>query len=165
MTDLNIPVALSGETSHTIFSATDPNMYDFLPMADQLRELEMFETTSLWIGTKEMKEKILANLIRCALIKNCISPVNAKRACNMQKLRERQYADCHRHDQSAMNIILGHYTKYRAQKYHFEHRQWFVERGGVPTNKNVIARLTSIPTSPLTNVDSLRSSTVSDSRH
>ena len=60
----------------------------------------------MWLNS-QMCHKFLTQWVDCALHETCISPRGAKRSlCNIHKLRSGDFAECHRFDQSALNIIL-----------------------------------------------------------
>ncbi|VDM41325.1 unnamed protein product [Toxocara canis] len=52
------------------------------------------------------------------------------------------YAGCHKHDQSAINIVLNLYTKNTPDRYVIERRQWFVEQGQEMMDPQFLAEMT-----------------------
>ena len=61
----------------------------------------------MWANTV-MKEKLIEPWLDCALHKECIAPKGAKRSpCHTTQNHDGHYVDCHRFDQSALNLILA----------------------------------------------------------
>jgi hypothetical protein len=75
--------------------------------------------------------QIYNNIIRwwllCALDENCIAPTY-NTACWFDKQFTGRYADCHRYDQSALNILLANYFDDDEQRYTGKHRVLVVKR-------------------------------------
>ena len=80
-------------------------------MTDFKRE-EMRESTLLIYKTQSIYENVLKWLFLCALKRECISPPNAELMCSFSGNHFTDYAECHRYDQSILNILLCNYFKY-----------------------------------------------------
>ena len=102
---------------HSNFATTHHQMYEYLPtdihgmqVSDQMESGSVF-----YFRTRKVCEDILHWLLLCALEKSCIAPTR-NRGCLPTNHRT-EYADCHRFDQSALNIVL-------ANEYGFDHEHY-----------------------------------------
>ena len=60
----------------------------------------------MWANSA-MREKVIEPWLDCSLHKECIAPIGSKlHPCHFLNVHNGVYADCHRYDQSALNIIL-----------------------------------------------------------
>ena len=94
-----------------VFRSTHDGMLNYFKM-NTSREILVnlsptFESGSLIFWANDfIKEQFLPKYVDCAAHIECIAPKGASVwPCNFKKL----YADCHRFDQSALNVILYHY--------------------------------------------------------
>ena len=55
--------------------------------------------------TRESK-KIVDAWASCAMLNSCIAPLGSKLVCDKAKIQSGKYANCHRFDQSVLNILL-----------------------------------------------------------
>uniref|UniRef100_A0A915IZH2 DDE-1 domain-containing protein n=1 Tax=Romanomermis culicivorax TaxID=13658 RepID=A0A915IZH2_ROMCU len=102
-------------TGHSILAATNPKMYNFLPLPKKLAyRCPMFGANIqiLFAGSDSSSNRFVAKWwVRCALEQTCIAPYNSHLLCEFQKqggqLDKFNYANCHRYDQSALNILLS----------------------------------------------------------
>lgn len=109
---------LFDNTTHSILATTNPLMYDFLP-GDQksLRSTFMFGADFFFLsGLKHIRQDVLKWWILCALEVNCMAPLNSKLLCSFSP-DKLDFAECHRYDQSALNILLANANDYIASKY------------------------------------------------
>lgn len=106
-------------TGHSIYSATNPGMYNYLPMPDYwAKNISMYAGgVELIYGLKENKENVLRYWVLCALQKDCMGPEGAQTYCSFGANRYIQYAKCHRYDQSAINILMAWVTGFREDRY------------------------------------------------
>lgn len=104
---------------HSIYSATNPKMFEYLPMPENLsKNLSMYAGgLELIYGLKENKENVLRYWVLCALEKDCMGPIGAYVDCTFTENRWIQYANCHRFDQSAINVLLAWITGFQQHKY------------------------------------------------
>lgn len=104
---------------HSIFAATEPAMYNYLPLPESLsKTLTMFGANiQLIYGIKTVKEDVLKFWVLCALEPGCMAPKGAKLSC-VFKNGYTNYADCHRFDQSAVNILLAWANDFQESAYH-----------------------------------------------
>ena len=116
-------------SGHSIFAATNPKMYDYLPIdLDNAKTNEMSAATSLaFARTKEMYKDIIFWWVLCALQEDCIAL--GQLSCGFNPDRYKFYAGCHRYDQSALAIIAS--NKYhKISKFAPKQIPVKVERGG-----------------------------------
>jgi hypothetical protein len=62
-------------------------------------------------NTEELNERFLKLLVACAMEPKCMAPPTAKWTCDFD-FSGKLYADCHRYDESAMNIILKNWFNF-----------------------------------------------------
>lgn len=58
----------------------------------------------MWMESK--MRMFLEHWLDCALHVECMAPAGSKIGCDMNLLHRRQFANCHRYDQSALNVLL-----------------------------------------------------------
>uniref|UniRef100_A0A914CC03 Uncharacterized protein n=1 Tax=Acrobeloides nanus TaxID=290746 RepID=A0A914CC03_9BILA len=98
---------LLSRTGHSIKAATNPKMYKYLPINDTLAsKTEMFGATSMLWRKTPMSLEILKSLVICSMLPDCLSPMGSYLYCDNNRLSKGEYANCHRFDQSAVNILL-----------------------------------------------------------
>ena len=87
---------------------------DLVALRKELRMLGHIQATVwlVWLN-EDMKKKLLKNWVDCAFHEECMAPRDAVIDCNPIKYwfvsqfsPEGQYIDCHRYDQSALDMIL-----------------------------------------------------------
>ena len=91
---------------HSIFSATPPDMFRFLPMVKSAKKegCRMGGLVLLY-RTKFVIDNILHWWVACALSRTCIYS-ERNRFCQFTKDRWNDFAHCSRYSQSALSIIL-----------------------------------------------------------
>uniref|UniRef100_A0A9J2PNX1 Nucleotide-diphospho-sugar transferase domain-containing protein n=1 Tax=Ascaris lumbricoides TaxID=6252 RepID=A0A9J2PNX1_ASCLU len=106
-------------TGHSIAAATNPLMFKFLPItAEQATGVEMWgANTVLWIGREDIRANVLRPFVECALIKDCMAPVGSQLFCRFSEPERKLYANCHRFDQSALNVIVSSRAGFNITKY------------------------------------------------
>lgn len=104
--------------SYSTFSATHPDMMKFIPTdTDKLTYHPHVEIRAIFVhNTPEVHENIMKVFTACALEESCLAPKGAKWNCKFD-FTGRKPADCHRFDESAMNILLKNWFQYDASKY------------------------------------------------
>uniref|UniRef100_A0A915IXJ5 Uncharacterized protein n=1 Tax=Romanomermis culicivorax TaxID=13658 RepID=A0A915IXJ5_ROMCU len=107
-------------TGHSIFAATKSGMYDFLPVPkEQSSNISMIGANiQLVFGTKKLKRQILRYWVLCALEEKCMAPDGSNLGCNFENDRYSRYAECHRFDQSALNILLAWANDFYLDRYY-----------------------------------------------
>eukprot|EP01103_Thecamoeba_quadrilineata_P001106 TRINITY_DN10982_c0_g1_i1.p1 TRINITY_DN10982_c0_g1~~TRINITY_DN10982_c0_g1_i1.p1 ORF type:complete len:363 (-),score=45.62 TRINITY_DN10982_c0_g1_i1:218-1306(-) len=95
---------------HSIFAGTQGNMYNYLPMPEEKSTMmEMWGANQqLIFGTKRVKENVLRLWVLCALEEDCLDYPDTIDQCDFTGTNWwTAWAWCHRHDQSAINILLA----------------------------------------------------------
>lgn len=112
-------------TGHSIYSATHPSMYSYLPTnTGRLMAVRMWAfTTTIIFNTEKVYKEVLYWWYLCALDQYCISPPNVTVPCPLISNRPNTthfatyFKQCHRHDQSALNVILANYFNFDVSSY------------------------------------------------
>lgn len=110
-------------SSHSVYAATHPQMYEYLPTDIQsLKQLDMQEANMVIYPTRKVYQNFLHWWYLCALEVKCQAPPNITRPCPLvfQKGGDRHtvyYEFCHRFDQSSMNILVGNLYGYDVRQY------------------------------------------------
>ncbi|KAE9547520.1 hypothetical protein FO519_009272 [Halicephalobus sp. NKZ332] len=94
-------------TWHTIVAATDPTMYDYFPIDDEILHLNMIAATVYIVSRTQESIAVLENVIRCAFIERCMGPPTSTIHCIDGELQKGGFAGCHRYDQSALALSLA----------------------------------------------------------
>ncbi|GMT27122.1 hypothetical protein PFISCL1PPCAC_18419, partial [Pristionchus fissidentatus] len=82
-------------------------MYNYLPMNFTLaKSLEMLSATMFIARSNFSREAVKWNVL-CALTSDCMAPRESRVYCSFDKDRNGKYANCHRYDQSSINIIVS----------------------------------------------------------
>ncbi|KAE9547195.1 hypothetical protein FO519_009593, partial [Halicephalobus sp. NKZ332] len=97
-------------TGHKIVAATDPRMFNFFLVDEDILDSEMAAATVFIVSKTLDALKILQNVVQCALVEDCMGPTNATLDCKTDDLWIGNYADCHRFDQSALALSLAQYS-------------------------------------------------------
>lgn len=98
---------------HTTFAVTNPSMYKYLPTdRKKLYTAPHMEIFGLILhNTQELNEKFVKLLVACSMEPKCMAPEGSQWRCDFD-FSGKRYADCHRYDESAMNIILKNWFDY-----------------------------------------------------
>ncbi|CAJ0588759.1 unnamed protein product [Cylicocyclus nassatus] len=102
------------------FITTHPGTYTFLPT--NMKEIKkktcphMQSGFMFFIRTNDAIE-ILKWFVLCSLEENCIAPLGAKRSCEFAHDRYEKYANCHRFDQSVVNLLLANAYRCNVSNY------------------------------------------------
>ena len=105
-------------TGHSIYSATNPKMFDYLPTNSlKMKSTEMTEGGVLLLyRTRRAYTSFFHCWLLCALDKKCIAPSGSKMICRFAD-RWNKSAGCHRYDQSAASILLANLYNFNVTKY------------------------------------------------
>jgi len=105
-------------TGHSNFAVTHPHMYEFLPTSiDGMIKTDQHEANCLLLyRTRPAIENVVWWWMLCALDPHCIAPTS-NRNCNNPYNSRSVYANCHRFDQSALNILLANYFAFDYMRY------------------------------------------------
>ncbi|KAL6722462.1 hypothetical protein Aduo_017587 [Ancylostoma duodenale] len=112
-------------TGHGIYAATDPSLYSFFPVSvDELRKpkAKMYEAGLVHaVRTKETVEKIVKWSVLCALEEKCMGTEIIPNTCEFNRSDPySSFAQCHRYDQSVVNVLL-------ADAYYYDRRYYTSE--------------------------------------
>jgi hypothetical protein len=94
-------------------------MYDYFPMNKSIaKRLPMYSAShSLWYSTRHTRMNVLKWWVWCALEENCMAPKESRLACRFAGDTYNLYANCHRFDQSAINMIAAIVSNYDTSLY------------------------------------------------
>ncbi|GMT06795.1 hypothetical protein PENTCL1PPCAC_28969, partial [Pristionchus entomophagus] len=99
-------MTLRHPSSHSIFATTHPSMLGYLPMDTAFaKETEMLDANTMFISRSEMTREAVKWNVLCALTAECMAPQQSSVQCWFHGDRYGTRANCHRYDQSAINII------------------------------------------------------------
>ncbi|KAK3604456.1 hypothetical protein CHS0354_015630 [Potamilus streckersoni] len=109
---------IAQSVSYSTFSVTHPEMLKFIK-TDKAKltyhpHLEIF--AMMIHNTPEVHENIMKLFTACALEKACLAPDGAKWQCQWD-FTGRKHANCHRYDESALNILLKNMFDYDSTKF------------------------------------------------
>lgn len=99
-----------------------------------MKNFQFGATLFLMYGSEEVKRSVLKPWVLCALEKDCMDPLGSKNLCPLLEQHiltyedcknsdcsthkyMHEYHDCHRFDQSALNIILGSLNNFKTEMY------------------------------------------------
>lgn len=113
------PWMLLSLSGHGVFAATDRRMYDYFPLSTTVaKTLHMWEASAqLIFATNQVRTEVLRYVVLCALEEQCMAPIGSTTDCKFKNNRFMDYAECHRQDQSAINMILACVNNYNDTKY------------------------------------------------
>ncbi|VDM25251.1 unnamed protein product [Toxocara canis] len=98
-------------TGHGIYSVTDPEIYRFLPTNfDEIKKqkAKMYEAGLIFaVRTSDMVTDILRWYVACALEEDCMGSRKPLAYCNFATDRYGVFANCHRYDQSVLNLLVA----------------------------------------------------------
>ncbi|KAE9546257.1 hypothetical protein FO519_010531, partial [Halicephalobus sp. NKZ332] len=61
--------------------ATDPRMYNYFPVNDNILKLEMAAATVFIVSKTSESVKIMEEVVKCALIEDCMGPPKSTIHC------------------------------------------------------------------------------------
>ena len=82
-------------------------MYDYFPIDDEILHMTMLAASVYLVSKTSESIKVLKNVVKCALIENCMGPPTSTTHCMDGYLQSGGFAGCHRFDQSAMALSLA----------------------------------------------------------
>ncbi|KAL6736497.1 hypothetical protein Aduo_006843 [Ancylostoma duodenale] len=107
-------------SGHSIFAATNPGMYKYIPTnidAIKKNQSANHDANFAFIVKTPDSVEILKWYVMCALEKECIAPSGAQVWCIFKEDRFNDYANCHRYDQSVINLLLANSYDYNTKNY------------------------------------------------
>ncbi|KAK5976030.1 hypothetical protein GCK32_018136 [Trichostrongylus colubriformis] len=109
---------LQTPASHSTFAATDPGVYNYFPtLIAYLKQYPNYEANFAFIVRTKEAITVLKWFVLCALEKDCMGPPGAQLSCSFSNDRFKQYAKCHRYDQSVINLLLANMYGYNPKNY------------------------------------------------
>ncbi|CAL1537680.1 unnamed protein product [Lymnaea stagnalis] len=107
------------QLKYSSFVVTNPHMYTFLTTDEKkLQKTPHFEFSVLIVhNTKRVNNFFLRYLTACTMEDYCIAPPGAKPNCDYNLGNNKKFANCHRYDESAMNLILNRWHDYKPSEY------------------------------------------------
>jgi hypothetical protein len=129
--------------AYSTYSVTHPGMLKYL--TTNMRRLKVSGQTQtapmIIYHTKEIEQKFMKWMVLCGLERFCLAPLLARRRCNGLKTNRAssnaRYLNCHRFDQSAMNILLKNMFNYDTSKFISKHRFSELKRGQAKHSANL----------------------------
>ena len=110
---IQFPIMPARRLGHSVVRTTHDGMLEYLtphlkrPWMVNVFPIGVEATGLLFLVTNMLKDKILTPWVDCAKHVKCIAPQGAKLwPCYFNSLPNTSYVDCHRFDQSAINVIL-----------------------------------------------------------
>ncbi|XP_062584707.1 uncharacterized protein LOC134246365 [Saccostrea cucullata] len=108
-------LVIGQNADYSTFAVTHPKMYKYLTVdRTQLFKSPHIEVRAMIIhNTEEVMNNFMKLLSACAVEEQCLSPPGAAPSCRFD-VTGREYADCHRYDESAVNIILKNWLGHKS---------------------------------------------------
>ncbi|KAI6198696.1 CYtochrome P450 family [Aphelenchoides besseyi] len=101
-----MPFSTETFTYHSVFAATNPKMYEFLPVPPVAAQIEMVQSTAMLVIDSPYTRRVMKWWTLCALSPDCLLPEGSNVDCLIGNYRDRwhTYMKCHRYDQSFWNL-------------------------------------------------------------
>lgn len=109
---------LQSSSDHGVFPTTHPGVYEYIPTLLRYlkqRSSENHDAGFVFVVRTADAVNILKWYVLCALEKDCMAPPGARLACRFGDDRFAHYAECHRYDQSVINLLLANAYGYNAK--------------------------------------------------
>jgi hypothetical protein len=105
---------------HSTFAVTAPGMMDFFNCSkERLYDRQLAANFMLVYKTPEIVQNVLKWWLLCALEPECMGPKGGEVDCRFPADSYKTYANCHRYDQSAINILLAKATAFRGYQNYY----------------------------------------------
>ena len=82
-------------------------MYKYFSVNEEILGLDMIAVTTFVISKTAASLAVLKDVVKCALIKDCMAPMDSVAVCDSEIFSQRKYANCHKYDQSALALSLA----------------------------------------------------------
>lgn len=106
----------------------------------KLQKTPFFELTlAILHNTKRVQHNFMRYLTCCTLEEYCIAPPGAQPNCNPY-MWGRKYGQCHKFDESAINLILNKWHNYSPKEYFMKDKITRKFEGGDVTNKLMVCK-------------------------
>ncbi|XP_025079896.1 uncharacterized protein LOC112555663 isoform X2 [Pomacea canaliculata] len=102
------------------FVVTNPEMYYFLSVdVRKLQKVSMFDVNMIILhNSQPVRHHFMRYLISCILEEYCVAPPGSTIVCDQNLFTGSQkYANCHRYDLSAINILLDKWFDYKSDMF------------------------------------------------
>ena len=118
-------------TGHSVYSATHAQTYEYLPtLVGRMPDVTQHECGAMFLyRTEKVWTYLLKWWLLCSLDPKCISPKSKLNCEDVYKRGRGHYANCHRYDQSAMNILMANTFGFEDKKYVNVENLAYVDRG------------------------------------
>ena len=107
-------------------------MYQYLPSnLTELKRIQQKEAGDVLLyRTHHVYNNVIKWWVLCVLDKDCIAPI-MERVCHWKSNDHyKEYHNCHRFDQSAINVLLANFYKFDEELYYAKDRMVEIYRGG-----------------------------------
>ena len=113
----NNGAVLFSKVGHSNLAVTNPGMYKYIGtnLTAQKTTNTFQAGFALYYRTRHTIENILKWYVVCALEPECIAPKGSQLYCRFRGLS--LYANCHRYDQSLINIIMSNFYHFNSSLY------------------------------------------------
>ncbi|KAH7700816.1 hypothetical protein AAVH_32061, partial [Aphelenchoides avenae] len=102
------PFFLFSGNIHSIYAATHPGMYRYFPLSGWIgKQLEMLQACLMFVQDSPYTRRVLKWTTLCSLTESCIAPKGAQLSCEYYRNVFLDYMNCHRYDQSMVNLIVS----------------------------------------------------------
>nr|KAG5708277.1 hypothetical protein BaRGS_021211 [Batillaria attramentaria] len=102
------------------YVVTNPEMYFFLQVdTRKLQRVEMFDISMVVLhNSQPVRHFLMRHLVACTLEEYCIAPPGSQLACDQRLYPgSKKYANCHRYDLSAINILMYKWADFNADQF------------------------------------------------
>lgn len=102
------------------FVVTHPEMYYFLNVdTRKLQRVNMFDVSMIIMhNSQPVRHDFMRHLVSCTLEEYCITPPGSRQQCdNRLYPGSKKYANCHRYDLSAVNILLDKWFGFKQEDF------------------------------------------------
>ncbi|CAJ0605660.1 unnamed protein product [Cylicocyclus nassatus] len=107
-----------GPTIHSTYATTHFGLYNYLPTnTEELKKNYCYAATFAFAVRTADTVELMKWDVLCALEKDCMAPPGAQLKCSFKKDKHRKYANCHRYDQSVINILLANLYDHNPEGY------------------------------------------------
>ncbi len=115
------PWSILDFAEHSTFAATASGMIDFFNCSKEiLYDMQLGANFMLVYRTPKIVRDVLKWWLLCALEEECMAPKGAELQCKFSATdKVKTYANCHRYDQSAINILLAKATTFRGYQNYY----------------------------------------------
>ena len=121
-------IAMFIKGSHSVYAATRPGLYDYLPSnQEKLKTIRMLSTGAfILFRTKTLYQNIFRWLVMCSLNPLCIAPPPIGPVCTLKLLEQaspsfkyNMFSGCHEYDHSIISILLANQYQFSDSDYFF----------------------------------------------